>query len=86
MKNNTPFSLHEKLKQTYENYIKTRDKIRDKSVCSERDALIIKTLFQPPYLEHIAKYESDENWQKGINDEDFIEFITYKDSLFPRVR
>lgn len=83
MKSNTPFSLYDKLKSTYKNYIKTRDKIRDIDVRAERDELIENILFQAPYLEHIAKYESDENWKQGLDDRDFIEFITYKDSLFP---
>ena len=91
MVKNTPFTMYEKLKDTYIKYIKTNNPINDEKIKKERDELIEKTLFQEPYLEYISTYsQKDGDLEKiKIKEDDnfkqeFIEFLQYDDSLFPK--
>ena len=93
MAKNTPFTIYEKLKDTYIKYIKTNNPINNESVKRERDNLIENILFQEPYLEYISTYSQKDGELEKINikenDEfkkEFIEFLQYEDSLFPKVK
>ena len=59
MNKNTPFTLYDKLKDTYVKYIKTNDSINNEGVRKERDNLISNILFQEPYLEYISSYSQE---------------------------
>lgn len=87
MDKNTPFTLYDyydHLKQTYIDYIKTRDNIKNPSIRKERDKIVQDTLFQDPYIEPISKYEFSGPLENDIKNEDLIEFLQYPNSLFPK--
>ncbi len=84
MAKNTPFALYDYLKQTYTDYIKTRDNIKNPSIKQERDEIITNTLFQQPYIEHISKYEFGAQPEDDIENKDLLEFLQYPDGLFPK--
>ena len=91
MVKNTPFTMYEKLKDTYIKYIKTNNPIANEGIKNERDDLIKTTLFQEPYLEYISTYSQKDGELEKINlkeddgfKQEFIEFLQYEDSLFPK--
>lgn len=93
MVKNTPFTMYEKLKDTYIKYIKTNNPISDEKIKKERDELIEKTLFQEPYLEYISTYSQKDGELEKIKikeddnfKQEFIEFLQYDDSLFPKAK
>lgn len=80
--------IHEDLKETYRSYITTNDKF--KSTTLNRDCeKIIETLFQKPYIEHIAEYKNTGNTvekdiKEDLKDKDLYDFISFKHGLFPK--
>ena len=53
----SPSAVFEELKNSYIDYITTRDKFNLESINQERLDIIKATLFQEPYIEHISKYK-----------------------------
>lgn len=88
MEEKTITKIHDGLKETYRNYILTNDKFKSPTLnrdCKE----IIETLFQEPYVEHIAEYKKTGNTvekdiAEDLNDKDLYNFISYKYGLFPQ--
>lgn len=84
MAKNTPFTLYENLKKTYSDYIKTKHNIKNEAIKKERDLIIENTLFQEPYIEHIARYKQSECIEEDIKNPELLEFLQYPNSLFPK--
>ena len=85
----SPVTIFEELKNSYIDYITTRDKFNLESINNERLDIIKNTLFQEPYIEHISKYKFTGNTLKqdivgDLADRDLYDFISFKDSLFPQ--
>ena len=86
----SPSAVFEELKNSYIDYITTRDKFNLESINQERLDIIKATLFQEPYIEHISKYKFTGNSLKKdimeeLNDKDLYDFVAFKDSLFPQI-